>query len=89
MPNYLIVVHRKADKFLDRMDEKTKKGVLQKILCLETFPNPNEHLDIMKIEGQKDFYRLRTGKFRVMFSVDKTTQTIIILKISQREAAYE
>ena len=89
MPNYRIVVHRKVDKFLDHMDEKAKKGVLQKILCLETFPNPNEHLDIMKMEGQKDFYRLRTGKFRVMFSVDKTTQTIIILKISEREAAYE
>ena len=89
MPNYRIVVHRNVDKFLDRMDEKAKKGVLQKILYLETFPNPNEHLDIMKMEGQKDFYRLRTGKFRVMFSVDKTTQTIIILKISEREAAYE
>jgi mRNA-degrading endonuclease RelE of RelBE toxin-antitoxin system len=71
------------------MDEKAKKVALQKILCLEKFPNPNEHLDIVKIEGKKDFYRLRTGRLRVMFSVDKNTRTIIILKISQREAAYE
>jgi mRNA-degrading endonuclease RelE of RelBE toxin-antitoxin system len=41
------------------------------------------------MEGQKDFYRLRTGRVRTMFAFNKTTKTIIVLKIAQREAAYE
>ncbi len=89
MPNYHILLHRKVDKFLDCLDEKTRLRELEAILRLENFPNFIEHLDIVKMEGQKDFYRLRTGRFRIMFSVNKSTLTIIILKISQREAAYE
>jgi mRNA-degrading endonuclease RelE of RelBE toxin-antitoxin system len=89
VPKYRIVVHRKADKFLDGLDEKTRRRVLEGILCLENFPEFNESLDIVKMEGQKDFYRLRKGKLRTMFTVDKITRTIIILKIAYREDAYE
>jgi mRNA-degrading endonuclease RelE of RelBE toxin-antitoxin system len=89
LPNYRIFFHRKADKFLDNLDEKTKCRLLESILYLENFPEFDSNLDIVKMEGQKDFYRLRTGRIRTMFSVDKTTKTIIVLKIAQREAAYE
>jgi mRNA-degrading endonuclease RelE of RelBE toxin-antitoxin system len=89
LPNYRILFHRKADKFLDNLDEKAKRRLLESILCLENFPEFDTNPDIVKMEGQKDFYRLRTGRFRTMFAVDKTTKTIIVLKIAQREAAYE
>ena len=89
MPKYRLVLHRKAEKFLDDLDEKTKQRVLEGILCLADFSGRKRHLDIVKMEGQKDFYRLRTGKVRVMFSVEKKSGTIIILKIARREAAYE
>jgi hypothetical protein len=53
--------------------------LLESILYLENFPEFDTNLDIVKMEGQKDFYRLRTGRVR--------TKTIIVLKIAQREAA--
>ena len=89
MPNYRGLFHRKADKFLDSLDEKAKRRLLESILCLETFPEFDSNPDIVKMEGQKDFYRLRTGRIRTMFAVDKTNKTIIVLKIAQREAVYE
>lgn len=89
MPNYRILFHRKAEKFLDNLDEKTKRRLLENILYLENFPEFDTNLDIVKMEGPKDFYRLRTGRVRTMFAVNKTTKTIIVLKIAQREAAYE
>jgi mRNA-degrading endonuclease RelE of RelBE toxin-antitoxin system len=89
VPKYRILFHRKADKVLDKLDKKTRQRLLEKILCLENFPEFNEHLDIVKMAGQKDFYRLRTDRLRTMFTIDKATRTIIILKIVQREAAYE
>jgi mRNA-degrading endonuclease RelE of RelBE toxin-antitoxin system len=89
VPNYNILFHRKANKFLESLDEKTKRRVLEDILSLQNFPEFEKTPDIAKIEGQKDFYRLRTGKIRTIFSINKTTKTIIILKIAQREAAYE
>lgn len=89
MPKYRILFHRKADKALDKLDSKTTKILLEKILCLENFPEFSEHLDIVKMAGHKDFYRLRIRDLRAMFIVDKTKRTVIILKIAQREAAYE
>ena len=89
MPNYRILFHRKADKALEGLDEKTKLRVIEDILLLEKFPEFETTPDIAKMEGQKDLYRLRTGKIRTVFTVDKATKTITILKIAQREAAYE
>lgn len=54
-----------------------------------TFPQFSKHLDIEKMQGRKNTYRLRTDDFRVMFEVNKDTQTIKVLKISRREAAYK
>ncbi len=89
MPKYRLVFHRKAEKALDGLDEKTKHVVLEDILCLADFTGLRSRLDIVKMQGQGNFYRLRTGKRRVMFAVDKKSETIIILKIEHRERAYE
>lgn len=76
MARYRISVHRKADKFLDHLDEKKRRHVLEDILCLETLPEFEKHLDIVKMQGFKNLYRLRTDDLRTMFSVDKATGTI-------------
>lgn len=84
-----MVFHRKAEKALDHLDEKTKHRLLEDILSLADFGEHISHLDIAKMEGHKDFYRLRSGKLRTMFTVDKPSRTIIVLKIEHRERAYE
>jgi mRNA interferase RelE/StbE len=89
VPKYKINVHRKVDKFLSNLDEKRRLHVAEDILCLANFPQFGKHLDIEKMRGRKNTYRLRTDDFRILFSVDKDTQTIMVLKISRREAAYE
>ena len=89
MPRYHLIFHRKAEKFLDGLDEKTKQGLLEDVLCLADFTGLRSSLDIVKLKGQKGFYRLRTGKLRTVFTVDKASRTIIILKIERRERIYE
>ena len=89
MPEYRLILHRKAEKFLDGLDEKTRQGLLEDILCLADFTGFKSHLDIVKLKGQKGFYRLRTGQLRTVFAVDKPSGTIIILKIERRERIYE
>jgi mRNA-degrading endonuclease RelE of RelBE toxin-antitoxin system len=89
VPSYSIFFHRKANKFLESLDEQVKCKLLEDIVCLANFPELDRPLDIAKMEGQKGFYRLRPGKLRTIFTVDKVTKTIFVLKIAQREAAYE
>ncbi len=89
MPKYRITVHRKADKFLDRLEERKRRHLLEDIVCLANFPQFGKRLDIEKMQGFKNLYRLRTDDLRTLFTVNKVEGTIIILKIAQREAAYE
>lgn len=89
MPKYRLVFHRKAEKFIGNLDEKTRQNVLEDILCLADFTGLKSRLDVVKLEGLKGFFRLRSGRLRTVFTVDKQSGTIIILKIEQRERAYE
>jgi mRNA-degrading endonuclease RelE of RelBE toxin-antitoxin system len=89
VPRYRVVFHRKAEKSLDNLDKKTKYLLLEDIRCLANFSERENRLDVVKMKGQKDLYRLRAGKLRTMFAVDKPSGTVIVLKIEQREKAYE
>jgi mRNA-degrading endonuclease RelE of RelBE toxin-antitoxin system len=89
VPKYFLSFHRKAEKALEALDEKTKQRLLEDIGHLADFTGLKSHLDIVKMQGQKDYYRLRSGKLRTVFFVDQMSKTIIILKIGKRESAYE
>ncbi len=89
MPKYQLSFHRKAEKALDSLDQKTKQRLLEDIGCLADFTGLRSRLDIVKLEGQKDLYRMRSGSRRIEFFVHKETKTIFILRIQKRENVYE
>jgi mRNA-degrading endonuclease RelE of RelBE toxin-antitoxin system len=89
MPKYRLIFHRKAEKDLDALDGKIKQRLLEDIGRLENFTGLRTDLDIVKMKGQKNFYRLRTQKFRTVFCVEMASKTIIVLKIEKRENVYE
>jgi mRNA-degrading endonuclease RelE of RelBE toxin-antitoxin system len=89
VPDYRLIFHRKAENSLNDLDAKTKQRVLEDILCLTNFAGHKSRLDIVKMKGYEDFYRLRSGKLRIEFTVDKPSGTIVILKVEHRERVYE
>jgi len=56
---------------------------------LRNFPFLDSSLDIAKLKGEKDYYRLRTGKVRTIFKVDKSHEVIFVRRVAFREEAYE
>lgn len=62
---------------LNRKDFDAVFGVLQKILSSET-----DDLDIKKLQGHQDLFRVRMGKLRIIFI--KKNNDIEILEISRR-----
>jgi mRNA-degrading endonuclease RelE of RelBE toxin-antitoxin system len=56
---------------------------------LAEYQSYEKSLDIAKLEGQKGYFRLRTGKIRTVFAVDESAEAILVRKIAFREAAYE
>ena len=55
---------RKIDKLLDKLNKKERMSLLEAIKSL--FSETAERLDVKKIKST-NFYRLQTGRFRIIF----------------------
>jgi len=86
---FKIVIHKKSIKKLREMGKSSLKRMANLIEILETDPIPWKYFDVKKLEGEKDTYRVRIGKYRIIYFVDKNSKIIHILKIEKREKAYK
>lgn len=74
----------KAIKNLKQIDQRYYNIIKQKILTLAEFPNVD--LDIKKLHGQPNKYRMRVGRYRVLFEViDGQPKIIEIQAIAKRD----
>ena len=48
-----------------------------------------EKVDIKPIEGKKDYYRIRLGKYRILLKFITEKKTILIIKIGARGDVYK
>jgi len=86
---YQIVVSRRVYKFLDKLDGKLRQRIIEEVSSLENFPFFIKALDIAKLKGGKGYYRLRTGRIRTIFKVDKEAKKIFVLKIAYRKVVHK
>ncbi len=75
---------KSAEKELLHLDKKLGQRILQKIGLLENNPFGQNS---QKLEGGKG-YRIRTGDYRVVYTINKEDQTIVIIKIGHRREIY-
>ena len=84
-----VIVPNKNQKFLDKLDEKTRLRLIQVLEYLETNPTPYSEFDLEKMAGPKHVYRIRKGDFRIVYYISNETGQIIITDITRREQAYK
>lgn len=77
-------ITRKAQKELDQIDVRIALRISQKIYQLRVNPyGPGSQ----KLAGGKG-YRIRIGDFRVVYTFDKRSQKVTIMKIGHRREIY-
>ena len=82
---FKVFVENKASKTLERLPKKLRDDITEKLKTLEDWFSYT--LDIKKLKGYQNHYRLRIGKFRVLFYLEGSD--IIVYKIGGRESVYE
>ena len=88
MARYLLIISNRADKFLNKLNEKLLLRVIQEINDLENFPFFTAPHDLAKLKGRKGYYRIRIGDLRIIFKVDKELKKIYIEEIGYRKKIY-
>jgi len=86
LQRYNVFFEKKALKQLEKLGEDVRGRIVEALHILrdEGF---SRRLDIVKLRGYKNHYRLRMGKFRVLFEL-RPERTVVVYAILPREAAY-
>ena len=84
---YKIYLTGKARKKLDSLNQKSRRMILDTLSFLRDY-GFSRRLDIKKLKGFKNHYRLRVGKYRILFELEKPDK-IIIYAILPRKKAYK
>lgn len=84
MGSYKVQVKRSAERELRDIPKKYLQRIIKRIGALSNDPRP---LGCEKLCGQER-YRMRQGKYRVVYSIDDETRTVTIFKIGHRKEVY-
>jgi len=74
-------------RFLEKLDKDTSSRIFKKIKSMRTNPFP-QGTKIVVGHKEKTF-RLRVGKYRILYVTDFKRKTVIIIKIDKRESVYD
>ena len=83
---YKVFLDRKALKNLEDIESDISDSIMNRIIKLKDGFLPE--LDIKKLKGYSNHYRLRIGKYRALFQLQKD-HVIIIYAILPRKKAYK
>ncbi|VAX21988.1 hypothetical protein MNBD_IGNAVI01-396 [hydrothermal vent metagenome] len=82
---YNIEIKRSAEKEIKKLNKSELKRVLKKIDDLST--NPKGH-DSIKLSNKNE-YRVRVGKYRILYEILDQTFTIVVVKVGHRKNVYD
>ncbi|MFT5037216.1 MAG: mRNA interferase RelE/StbE [Candidatus Azotimanducaceae bacterium] len=85
---YKIEYLDKAEKELEKLPKRYITQILLKIDSLQYFQTAT---GIKKLRGSSDFslYRVRSGDYRIIFTVEEDKIVIVIIRIAHRKEVYK
>ncbi len=85
MAAYEVEVSLTAERQLRKLPGADRERVARTMLALADDPFPR---GTRKLTGYDDVYRVRVGRYRILYSVEGGKLVIIILKIGHRREVY-
>ena len=80
---YRVLISKRAEKFLDKLSKSQQEKIL---VALKNLPDVG---DIKKMSGYDNFFRLRIGSFRIIYSIDNQNLIVEIIAIGNRGNIYK
>jgi mRNA interferase RelE/StbE len=82
--SYSLLIKRAAAKELEAVPLKDRRRIVARIQLLATEPRPP---GIEKLSGAEK-YRVRQGDYRILYTIDDPTRSVVIVKIGHRRDVY-
>ena len=82
---FQVEISKGAQKELHSIPKKDRKRIDKKFLTLSSYP---DLMGCKKLVGYEQLYRIRQGKYRIVFEVEKKKVVIIVIKVDQRKDVF-
>ena len=87
--SWKIEIKPSAEKQYLKLDKKTRKRIKESLIRLEKHNNPFLYPNVRALTGElSGDYRLRIGKWRILFTPDKKSKILFVYAILPRSNAY-
>lgn len=83
--SYEVIIERKAQKEASGIPPSFQDDVDRDILALSKNPRPHGCKKLTNKEG----YRIRTGNYRILYTIDDKAKTVVVYRIKIRGEAYK
>ncbi|MBN2375229.1 MAG: type II toxin-antitoxin system RelE/ParE family toxin [Sedimentisphaerales bacterium] len=83
---YRIYIDESAIKSLGNLPKKIQRQICRKIETLATNPRPQGSQKIRGVEG--DYFRIKSGNYRIIYQVDDEKITVFVVRIADRKEVY-
>ncbi len=86
MASYRVLIKPSAAREIEAVDQKRdRQRIVTAILELAGDPRPP---GCEKLAGQEDHYRIRVGRYRVVYSVADDELVVLVVRVADRKDAY-
>jgi len=84
--SYRVLIKPSAAKEIEAVDQKRdRQRIVARILALADEPRPPGS---EKLAGETDRYRIRVGRFRVVYSIADEELLVLVVRVAHRKDVY-
>ncbi|MFH1016639.1 MAG: type II toxin-antitoxin system RelE/ParE family toxin [Pseudomonadota bacterium] len=87
MTRYRVEFVKSAKKEFDALPARVQDRVIEALAILAQNPY-SEILQVRKLHGGLDLFRIRLGDYRVVYEIRKAVLLILVIKIGHRKDVY-
>jgi mRNA interferase RelE/StbE len=85
--SYKVTVDKPAERKLENLPRDLQQLIFAKFDLLEQQPRPHGCRKLT--DSRPPVWRLRIGKFRVIYTINDSSQVVEVLDIENRDSAYK
>ena len=74
-----------AERQIKAFDRSIQAQLLARIHKLASNPRPN---GVEKLEGEENLYRIRSGNYRILYTINDKQLLVLVVKIADRKDVY-
>ena len=82
---YIVSLEPAAARQLRKLSAQVRAQVLPVIQALADDPRPS---GVVKMEGPEGYYRVRSGDYRIVYSIEDEALIVLVVRIAHRREVY-